>query len=152
MHRQGIPTILILALAFPAGGCSTFDRDWKKPDPNAHPLGGRWSGTWTSDATGHSGALRCIVTRIEDERYHARFHARYAKIFTFESEVMLDAVPEAEYRNFKGESDLGWLAGGVYHYEGKTDGETFTSTYKSKDDHGRFEMTRPEEEHEPAAK
>ena len=44
---------------------------------------------------------------------------------------------------FKGQEDLGLLAGGVYFYKGSADGERFTSTYESADDHGRFEMTRP---------
>jgi hypothetical protein len=50
---------------------------------------------------------------------------------------------------FSGDNNLGWLAGGNYHYEGSADvtgdrqTDLFTCTYKSSADHGRFNMTRP---------
>jgi hypothetical protein len=45
---------------------------------------------------------------------------------------------------FEGEADLGWLAGGVYRYDGQATPASFFSTYKSKYDHGTFQMKRPE--------
>ena len=47
-----------------------------------------------------------------------------------------------KYTNFVA-FNLGWLAGGVYHYEGRADATNFFSTYTSKYDHGTFQMTRP---------
>jgi len=47
---------------------------------------------------------------------------------------------------FQGDENLGWLAGGVYHYEGRVSPTNFHSTYRSKYDHGTFEMGRPQAE------
>ena len=38
---------------------------------------------------------------------------------------------------------LGFLAGGVYHYEGHADATNYFSTYSCKYDHGTFQMSRP---------
>ena len=42
-----------------------------------------------------------------------------------------------------GEADLGKLAGGTYYYEGRITPTHFPSTYRSKYDHGSFELRRP---------
>lgn len=43
----------------------------------------------------------------------------------------------------EGDADLGWLAGGAYHYEGHASPVEYVCTYRSKTDHGIFKMTRP---------
>ena len=118
--------------------------------PAPHGLEGRWEGNWVSEGNGHQGGLRCIITRKQDNVYLADFHATFWKIFNFGYSIDLKAAEISPTRfQFAGDSDLGWLAGGKFHYEGtaqvagdiKTD--TFTSSYKSADDHGRFNLTRP---------
>ena len=50
-----------------ASGCSRFDKNWKEAGQQDFPesgLAGRWMGTWTSEADGHSGELKCLVTDL----------------------------------------------------------------------------------------
>jgi hypothetical protein len=134
-----------LLLALLSSGCS-FNRAWNAaattPVP-ANDLQGRWQGTWVSEANAHSGKLRCLVTRLEDGKYQARYHAKYRKILGFGYTAVIDATQTEGSFKFTGEADLGW-AGGVYHYEGKANSTDFFSTYQSKYDHGMFQMSRPE--------
>ena len=162
---------LAILLALAGGGCA-FDRDWKRlaaavPSDQAvgvgvgaaeaavpDPLAGRWEGTWTSETTNHSGKLRAIVTPAGDDAYRARFDATYFGLMRFGYAMTLTATPPEDgggggggdagsVTRFTGEENLGWLAGGVYRYDGTTDGHTFDCAYESKHDRGRFQMTRP---------
>ncbi len=146
----------IAALVLTAGGCA-FDRQYnvaKAQSQPEHDITGVWQGRWVSEATGHSGKLRCIVTPLPDEdgsltpegkrRYKAWFHATWAAVLSGTYHIELIAEPKADTVHFAGSADLGWLAGGVYETEGQATGERWESTYRSKHDHGRFEMTRPE--------
>ena len=135
------------ALAMVTSGCSTFRREWKaataKPPP-AKDISGPWEGSWRSDVNGHHGRLRCVVSRLDGGRYRARYKATYWKIFRFGYTVVLQvAQPSSDTFRFRGEADLGWWGGGVYHYDGHATPMNFFSTYKSEHDHGSFEMTRP---------
>lgn len=128
-------------------GCSTFNRDWKNAAQQPTPpnsVEGRWEGKWVSEVNGHNGKLRCLISREGDARCAARFHATYKTIFRFSYEVMLDIQPHYGGWEFNGEENLGKLAGGVYFYEGRASSTNFFSTYRSKYDHGIFEMRRPE--------
>jgi len=138
--------MMLLAL-FLAGGCTTFDHDWKKAGGQAptDDLQGRWQGVWASEADGHTDKLRCVVTKNEDGTYRARFHAKYRKVLSFGYTVPLKVEQAAGAYKFRGEADLGWLAGGEYYYEGHADRTNFFSTYKCKYDHGTFQMSRPGE-------
>ena len=131
-------------------GCSTFNREWRHTanaalggshDPVEAMLG-RWEGTWKSDANGHHGRLRCIITKKEDG-LRARFHATFWKILTFTYAVPLKAEPRDGQAHFSGEANLGWYAGGRYQYEGIASATNFNSTYRCKSDHGIFQMLRP---------
>jgi hypothetical protein len=127
------------------GGCCSFDRAWRKAaevPSNANELTGRWEGVWLSDVNAHTGKLRCILTKADDGRYRARFHAKYQKILSFGYTVMLNAERDAQGFKFHGDADLGWLAGGVYTYEGRAGATNFFSTYNCKYDHGTFQMSR----------
>src|SRR3954453_2864918 len=130
-------------------GCSSYEAKWKeageRPVP-ADSIEGRWEGTWTSDAAGHTGGLQCIVTRPGPDTYQADYHATYWKIFRFGYSMPL-AVDEREGRQFvfEGGATLGWLAGGDYRYEGQADPDQFVCEYRSKYDFGTFRMGRPEE-------
>ena len=109
-------------------------------------LAGRWEGTWRSDRNGHNDQLRAVIETGSNGVYSTRFHAKY-KIgifrFSFGYAVPLQVEGTNDTYRFQGESDLGWLAGGVYRYEGTATGTNFSSTYRSKYDHGKFEMRRP---------
>ena len=148
MKRAFAPLALfggLLLLALLSSGCS-FNRAWNAaaatPVP-ANDIEGCWQGTWVSEASAHSGKLRCLVTKLEDGKYQARYHAIYRKILGFGYTAALDTTQTNGIFEFSGAADLGW-AGGVYHYEGKANATNFHSTYQSKFDHGMFQMTRPE--------
>jgi hypothetical protein len=135
-----------LALLFFTAGCSSFHSDWKQraaltPAPDS--LEGRWQGTWLSDVNGHTGKLRCIVTKIEGDQYQFKYWATFWKIFRASYTVYFDAKKNGATYQLTGTSDLGWLGGGTYAYQGTVSGTNFTATYKSKADHGIFKMARP---------
>ena len=71
-----------------------------------------------------------------------RFHAGYAGVFRACYSTELSVTSSGAGWSFQGESDIGWLAGGVYRYEGEATTDTFTSRYKSKYDHGEFRLSR----------
>jgi len=130
-------------------GCSSFNREWKAaaatpPPPN--DIAGRWQGTWLSHQNGHTDKLRCLVTKQSDDVYQARFQAKYRKVLSFGYTVPLHVKQTNGVFQFEGDADLGWLAGGQYHYEGKASPTMFFSTYQCKRDRGVFEMTRPQAE------
>lgn len=134
--------LLLAALS----GCSSFGREWRaaarQPAP-ATDLGGRWEGTWISEVTGHRGRLRAILTPEAPHVWRARFHARYAGLLSFGYTVSLHTIAANGEVQFEGKADLGKLAGGVYTYAGRANATNFFSTYRSRDDHGRFELCRP---------
>jgi hypothetical protein len=138
---------LCLGLALPCfAGCASFQSQWDKTlaSPRSPDrLAGPWEGTWRSDSNGHHDELRCLVTKDDGGAYKARFHAKYRKVFTFGYTVPLDVRQTNDLCYFTGSANLGWLAGGVYHYDGSASATNFASTYTSKYDHGVFEMTRP---------
>jgi len=130
-------------------GCSTFERDWR--DARETPrfqddMAGRWEGTWRSDRNGHNDQLRAVIATGSNGVYSTQFHAKY-KIgifrFSFGYTVPLQVERTNDTYRFQSEADLGWLGGGVYRYEGAATGTNFFSTYRSKYDHGKFEMRRP---------
>jgi hypothetical protein len=94
---------------------------------------GRWEGTWRSESNGHSGALRCVLTQKQDGTFAARFHAIYRKFLRFGYTVPLNVAPDSSgVFRFNGDANLGWWAGGAYHYEGGAIETNFLSTYQCK--------------------
>lgn len=124
-------------------GCSSFNRDWKKAAIPASGITGRWEGTWTSQPSGHTDKLRCLITKISEEKYRAHFDSTYKKVLHFKSTVTLIGVSTNGVFHFNGEATLPWWAGGLYRYEGGADGTNFHSSYHCKYDHGTFQMIRP---------
>ncbi|MEX0702228.1 MAG: hypothetical protein WD069_09045 [Planctomycetales bacterium] len=128
-----------------AAGCSTFSQDFRAAQQYCPPergLDGVWEGTWESETNGHNGRLRAIITRCDDRHYHARFHATFLKCVPFESEAMLHVTEEGAATFFHGQEDLGWLAGGVYTYDGRADRCEFFANYCAEKDRGVFAMRR----------
>lgn len=136
-------TCLLFALALT--GCSGFNTEYKQivaSPPPAGTIEGAWEGRWQSQS-GHGGdKLRAILTKNGPDTYMARFHATYWGIFQADQETLLRVTGTSPVRA-KGESDLGYLKGGTYRYEATITPEKFDATYKSDEDHGVFEMTRP---------
>jgi len=82
--------------------------------------------------------------RFDDHTYEARFKATYWKIFRvgYDVALLVERKPDGSFR-LSGENDLGWWGGGVYHYEGDVSSTNFAATYRSRYDHGTFQMQRP---------
>jgi hypothetical protein len=138
--------LAILVVANFLSGCTSFNKEWQLASAQpiqANQLEGPWEGFWLSDVNRHTGKLRCVVTKKSDDIYRARFHARYGKLLSFGYTVSLRAQPQDGAWKFRGQANLGFLAGGVYYYDGHAEGTNFFSTYSSKYDHGTFQMKRP---------
>ncbi|HVY71864.1 MAG TPA: hypothetical protein VHH73_18170 [Verrucomicrobiae bacterium] len=138
--------MLVLVLALFTGGCSSFHKEWrtaaKQPTP-ADEMTGRWQGMWHSDENGHQGKLKCVVSRVDDTHYRATYYATYKSILHFGYTASLQVEKKGTEFVFKGDADLGSLAGGVYTYEGRANPTNFFSTYSSKYDHGTYQLKRP---------
>jgi hypothetical protein len=165
MTRPSTACLIGLLLAFTAAGGCSFDRKWRdmkraaispdasdaQADAPSDALAGRWEGSWASNVNGHSGRLRAIITPVAGEAdpkyYRVDFDAYFMGILRFGHGMTVVATPNSKPGTiaFTGEEDLGKMAGGVYRYAGTADGRTFTSSYESSNDRGRFEMTRPRE-------
>lgn len=129
-----------------SSGCASFKRDWNQTlAARTAPvnLEGPWEGTWRSDATGHHDLLQCLITRKNGGDYQARFHAKYHTVFTFNYTVPLTVQATNHLFHFQSSANLGWLAGGLYQYDGTASTTNFNSIYTSKYDHGFFQMSRP---------
>jgi hypothetical protein len=127
-------------------GCTTFNQEWNQAARLATPaddLAGRWQGVWKSDATGHADKLRCVVTKQDEGAYRARFFAKYHTVMSFGYTVPLQVERADGAFEFSGEANLGWIAGGMYYYDGHADATNFFATYTNKYDHGTFQMGRP---------
>jgi len=133
-----------------ATGCGAlrFQRAWSGYEPAAQPvagqLEGRWRGEWRSEWNGHSGGLRCLATRLDEEHCSAWFYSTYALVLFFQNEVRFELRRDAEGTlHFAGEQDLGAAIGGLYRYEGTVRGDEFHARYLAENgDHGVFEMRR----------
>jgi hypothetical protein len=145
MHLPKKPShLLALLVLICVSGCSSFNRSWKAASTvPANGMQGRWDGSWLSERNGHHGRLRCLMTTQADGKYQARFHAIFWKIFRAGYTVPLTVVSSNGVYQFQGDANLGWWGGGAYHYEGQATGTNFFSTYRSKADHGTFQMKRP---------
>jgi hypothetical protein len=127
-------------------GCSSFNRDWKKAAGQAiQGIEGRWIGRWHSDHNQHNGVLRCLISKKEGDLYEARFHAKYKlSILTisYPYDMVMTINSSGDTYNFKGEANLGRLAGGVYRYDGTGTTNNLAINYRSPKDHGTFRLQR----------
>ena len=121
--------------------CRVFYQKWERAAGLPSP-GGRWAGEWKSLSTGHSGPLRCVLEAKNEQLWRLTFHAGYARIFRACYSTSMAVAREGNRWTFRGRSDLGRLAGGVYEHEGEATGETFHSRYRSFAEHGEFSLRR----------
>lgn len=148
--RRICSTSLLVLLILLTSSCSIrFKHDWRKAasaNPSPTDLSGAWLGTWRSEGSGHHGTLRAIVTTVpeRDNTWQFRYHATWAKILSGGYTTYHIAIPQrsGSYK-ISGQHDLGKLFGGTFHYEGTATPTHFKATYRSSNDHGIFEMSRP---------
>lgn len=143
------PGLLLLFACAALCGCSTFNYEWRQARTKPVPvdgIAGPWEGRWVSQANGHNDKLRALITPVGTNHYDVKFHAAYKKWITvhFSYTARMEVQSEAGgVVKFRGSEDLGPLAGGVYSYEGTASPTNYFSTFRSKYDHGTFEMQRP---------
>ena len=129
-----------------ATGCTAFRSEWKSaaklPTP-ANDISGRWKGTWQSDATGHHGGLRCVVTKLDAESYRFFYDASYKRILHGHYTITQTVTRAEQSFKLRGSSELPKIYGGHYDYEGTATATNFVSNYMTKADHGVFQMNRP---------
>jgi hypothetical protein len=135
---------LLLSIAVLTSGCSSFERAWRDPPAESSGIAGRWQGKWKSARSGDSGKLRAIITRQSAAQYKARFHATYHSVLSAVYGVTLDVTQRGPRSEFRGAANLGvW---GRYETAGHATRTQFRATYRSKFDHGTFEMERVSEQ------
>ena len=143
MWRLGFWLMLLCVGA----GC-TFSRDWTKAGTypvSTNDVSGRWIGHWRSDANGHHGQLRCILTQHSNDAYMARFRARFWKVFAAGYSVPLTLTATNGHYTFEGSAKLGALGcWALYTYDGTVTPLAMESTYDSKRDRGTFVLRRPQ--------
>jgi hypothetical protein len=131
------------------GGCSSFNREWKEAAQKpAQGVEGRWIGRWHSDYNQHEGPLRCLITKKGENTYSTRFHAKYKLGFLtigYPYDMNMTITRGGEAYAFKGQADLGWLAGGVYRYDGNGTNAGIDMNYRASEDFGTFKMERPKD-------
>ena len=143
---RAIRVLSCFLLLLLVSGCSTFNRDYQQAasiPPTPDSIEGAWTGSWLSDHNAHTGGLRAIITRRNEDTYHARFHATYMRVLSFGQAVDLVVKKDGTNFTFSGSEDLGKAHGGSYSYKGNSPPDAFFSKYDCAIDHGTFQMKRP---------
>lgn len=151
MRRMSAWAVILLF-----SNCSTgFNREWQRSlvdgkDRAGKDITGIWQGTWRSEVNGHSGKLRCIVSRehaapgaCEKDSYRFHYQASFMKLLSATYAVKHHVVETKEGFSFTGEQSIPGIGGGLYHYQGKGTPAQLKATYRSKFDEGAFELKRP---------
>lgn len=137
----------LLCVGLSTAGCRSFHQEWKEARRSVAPtndISGAWEGTWQNRNNTHQDRMRAVLTSIGSDTYRASFYAWYKRVLTFSYTTELRVERrEGELVLFRGETDLGKLAGGLYRYEGHATPADFFSTYDSKYDIGTFTLRRP---------
>ena len=109
---------------------------------SAPDLAGRWTGTWSSQSTGHQGPMTAEFCRVNDSQYAVSFTGKFCAIIPFRYKATLNAKhnPDGSVQ-LSGSRHLGLLFG-TFRFQGTVTDNRFQATYCSKDDTGNFRLTR----------
>ncbi len=139
-----LPLLLVLLSSCAGPG---FNRAWKKAGSMPEDgVSGRWEGTWLSDANGHHGKLRCIVTPPETPGgpHEFYYHATWMRVLSGAYRADHQVKPAGRGRwTFTGEHEMPSWAGGLYRYDGRISGGTFEADYRCRIDRGTYQLQRP---------
>lgn len=124
--------------------CGAAYRNAWQNAPQPQGVAGRWEGTWHSDATGHHGRLRCVVSEpVNKAGDHEFFYrATWKGILSGSYKATHNVRRKGQIYAFDGEHKMPDWAGGLYHYKGTINGDEFKAAYKSSADHGTYTMKR----------
>jgi hypothetical protein len=105
-------------------------------------LSGKWSGSWRSEISDHTGPLKAKFTVLENSKVQARFSGRFFKIIPFRFNVTLEIVEDKDgVVTLKGKEDLGRTLG-TYTYNATYSKGKFVAKYVTEKDKGVFEVSR----------
>lgn len=143
--------LLALALSFLPSCGTEFRQAWNRDlcpaPPTTNGVVGKWEGTWLSEATGHTGTLRCVVSSPHQSSakgdHEFFYRATWKTILSGSYKAIHNVKKQKDGSHvFKGEHKMPDWAGGLYHYEGTIKGDEFRADYKSAMDHGTYTMKR----------
>ncbi len=141
------PIAILVLLVASLCQCSTYQSAWReaaaKPVQSSG-LEGAYEGKWVSEATGHEGKLRCVISKPEDaaaNTYDFHYWAKWGLLSgDFKTPQTVTRIGNIWHTS--GAMDLGSL-GGVYEQEAMVADGNFESQYtSSKGDRGTMSMTR----------
>lgn len=100
---------------------------------------GVWRGQWSSQTSGHRGALGVKIRQAGPDHYQATFYGRFAVVIPFVYRTTLDRIP--------GTTDMYYSAKrmpllGTYETTAHITGNHFRADFVGRKDRGVFEMRR----------
>ena len=138
--------MIIVVLFFSLYGCGGLGQSCQTTavvvDENSQAIEGLWVGKWYCEKTGHSGPMRCQLTRIKEGQYLARYDGFFAGFIPFWYSVKKEVTWGDCVVYMKAEENLGWYGGGLFKYEGQIKGEEYHMRYDSKYYSGTFELRK----------
>ncbi len=126
MHRSAL---LLTVLLFAVAATTT---------QAASPVG-NWRGFWSSRSTGHQGPLRARVRQTSPDTYRAVFVGRFAGVVPFVYPAKLERVP-GTCHCYTSSQRLPLM--GTYRMTATVTPGRFHATFRSRKDHGTFDMSR----------
>mgnify|MGYP006127818017 FL=1 len=105
-------------------------------------LSGKWSGSWRSEISEHTGPLKAKFEVLNNSKVQARFSGRFFKFIPFRFNVLLEIVKSEDgVVTLKGSQDLGRTLG-TYTYNATYSKDKFVAKYSTEKDKGVFEVSR----------
>ncbi|MFK7768534.1 MAG: hypothetical protein AB8B55_15030 [Mariniblastus sp.] len=104
-------------------------------------LAGNWRGGWQSCNSGHRGKLNAQFCRIDSTHVRATFKGTFAKVIPFRYRPVLNIVHEEPgLVVLQGNKKI--PLGGNFQYNATISNGQFNATYRSRRDHGIWQMQR----------
>ena len=86
--------------------------------------------------------IRCVLIRVGPETYVASFCTKYFGFIPKAYEIHLHVEEGASEFRIRGAADLGFLLGGVHHFDGQAKPSAVQCWFKSTKDNGEFRLIR----------
>lgn len=126
-----------------ARGQTHFEEEWDRfKTRGAADLQGCWAGTWRSNDLRKQGPLKCVLTRIAPATYVASFCVRCFGRFPVSYDVQFRVLERENRFDIEGAADLGLLAGGVHHFDGRASLHDLWCNYSARRETGKLELKR----------
>ncbi|MGI9494812.1 MAG: hypothetical protein ACR2NK_02055 [Mariniblastus sp.] len=104
-------------------------------------LSGTWNGNWKSCKSGHHGRLNAHFCRLDETHVQAKFTGSFAKVIPFRYRPVLTiAHEEPGLMILEGNKKLPLV--GNFYYSAIVSEAGFSATYRSRRDHGVWQMSR----------